>query len=229
MANKKISQLQTVSELDGTEVLPIVQGGTTKKVTAQALADLGGGGSGAGISFDIIANGTVTGNTSNIQIRQGAFVTNVSGNQTVTAATWPEIYLGNQATATTVTISNLPMASLMFSNAQSLQTISFPDLAAIKFGGMVALTVNNCPSLTTISFPALASIPVGTWYDFGGNALTQATVDYILAKFVAASPASTNGQYTTLYLNNGSTAAPSAAGLASKAILVARGWTVSHN
>ena len=229
MANKKISQLQTVSELDGTEVLPIVQDGTTKKVTAQAIADLGGAGGGGAVTFNIVADGSVIGNSASVQVKQGATITNVSGNQTVTSETWPEIYLGNQATATTVTISNLPMASLMFSNAQSLQSISLPDLVSIKFGGMVALTINGCPSLTTISLPALASIPAGTWYDFGNNALSQATVDHILAKFVAASPASTNGQYTTLYLNNGSNATPSAAGLASKAILVSRGWTVNHN
>jgi hypothetical protein len=42
MPNKKISQLNTGSTLDGTELVPIVQGGITKKVTAQDIADLGG-------------------------------------------------------------------------------------------------------------------------------------------------------------------------------------------
>jgi hypothetical protein len=228
MANKKISQLQTVSELDGTEVLPIVQGGTTKKVTAQAIADLGGAGGGA-VSFNIIADGTVLSNTQTVTIRQSASVSNVSGNQTITAETYPEIYIGNGATATTITLTNLPTAGLMISNAQSLLSVSLPDFVTPKFGGMVALSIQNNPSLTTISFPLLANIPNGTWYDYSGNALSQATVDYILDKFATGSAPSTNGQYTTLYLHSGTNATPSAAGLASKAILVGKGWTVQHN
>jgi hypothetical protein len=43
MPNKKISQLNTGSTLDGSELVPIVQGGVTKKVTTQDIADLGAG------------------------------------------------------------------------------------------------------------------------------------------------------------------------------------------
>lgn len=46
MPNKKISQLSTGSTLDGSELVPIVQSGVTKKVTTQDIADLGGSGSG---------------------------------------------------------------------------------------------------------------------------------------------------------------------------------------
>lgn len=44
MAEIKISQLSSGTTLDGTEVVPIVQGGTTVKITTQDIADLGGGG-----------------------------------------------------------------------------------------------------------------------------------------------------------------------------------------
>ena len=44
MAEVKISQLTSGTTLDGTELVPIVQGGTTVKVTTQDIADLGGGG-----------------------------------------------------------------------------------------------------------------------------------------------------------------------------------------
>jgi hypothetical protein len=44
MPNKKISQLNTGSTLDGSELVPIVQGGVTKKVTTQDIADLVDGG-----------------------------------------------------------------------------------------------------------------------------------------------------------------------------------------
>ena len=45
MTAKKISELTAASTLAGTEVLPLVQGGTTKKATAQQIADLVGLGS----------------------------------------------------------------------------------------------------------------------------------------------------------------------------------------
>jgi hypothetical protein len=40
MANVKISELPAASTLDGTETIPVVQGATAKKATAQAIADL---------------------------------------------------------------------------------------------------------------------------------------------------------------------------------------------
>lgn len=43
----KISALPAAGTLDGTEVVPLVQSGVTKKATAQAIADLGGGGGAA--------------------------------------------------------------------------------------------------------------------------------------------------------------------------------------
>lgn len=227
MANKKISQLQTVSELDGTEVLPIVQGGTTKKVTAQSIADLGGGGGGSITPIEIVADGTVASSNQNITFATSAVITTQSGNQTVTPVTYPQIYMGNQATATTITISGLPIGALMISNAPSLQTVTLSDFERAMFGGMMALSIGNCASLTTINLPALTTVPTGTWFDFSGNALTQESVDYILNKFAAIAP-STN-QYTTLSVANGTSASPSASGLAAKAILVGKGWTVSHN
>jgi len=43
MAEVKISELAAAGALTGTELVPVVQGGATKKATAQAIADLGGG------------------------------------------------------------------------------------------------------------------------------------------------------------------------------------------
>jgi hypothetical protein len=42
MANQKISDLSLASSLSGTEVVPVVQSGTTKKVTVQTIANLAG-------------------------------------------------------------------------------------------------------------------------------------------------------------------------------------------
>lgn len=48
---KKITQLPAASALDGTEKLEIVQGGTSKQTTAQAIANLASGGGGGGDTF----------------------------------------------------------------------------------------------------------------------------------------------------------------------------------
>lgn len=48
MADKKISELTAAGALDGTELVGIVQGGTTVQTTTQDIADLGGGGGGGG-------------------------------------------------------------------------------------------------------------------------------------------------------------------------------------
>lgn len=43
MGNKKVSQLNTGTTLDGTELVPVVQGGNLVQTTTQGIADLGGG------------------------------------------------------------------------------------------------------------------------------------------------------------------------------------------
>ena len=61
-----------------------------------------------------------------------------------------------------------------------------------------------------------------------GSALPQPAIDGLLAAFVAAGRTSASGE-VKLYLNGGTNAAPSAAGLVDKATLVSRGWTVVTN
>jgi hypothetical protein len=54
--DKKISELNVATALTGTEVLPIVQDGETKKVTAKAISELGGA-----VSIGQVAFGTAAG------------------------------------------------------------------------------------------------------------------------------------------------------------------------
>jgi hypothetical protein len=54
--DKRISELNAATALTGTEVLPIVQGGETKKVTAKAISELGGA-----VSIGQVAFGTAAG------------------------------------------------------------------------------------------------------------------------------------------------------------------------
>ena len=84
---------------------------------------------------------------------------------------------------------------------------------------------HNCNYLT--SFPAnmFDSCPATNFTNaFLSCALSQASVDGILASLVTAGKS--NG---TLNMQGGTSSTPSAAGLASKATLVSRGWTVTHN
>jgi hypothetical protein len=56
----KISALPEAADLDGTELVPVVQAGTTKKTTAQDIADLGGGGGGSVFVANLIGLGSQT-------------------------------------------------------------------------------------------------------------------------------------------------------------------------
>lgn len=103
-----------------------------------------------------------------------------------------------------------------FTNCTSLTSISFPKLASqTTYNGRTWLITGN-PALTTINLPVL--IPFGslsgTEYNFSSNALSQATVDQIIHRFIVAGPL-----YTLIQLNGGTNSPPSAAGLAEKAIL----------
>lgn len=61
MADVKISELTSAASLDGTEIVPIVQSGSTVKTTAQDIADLGGGG---GASYTEVTGTLSAGSTS---------------------------------------------------------------------------------------------------------------------------------------------------------------------
>lgn len=75
MAEVKISNLTAGTTLDGTELVPIVQGGTTVKMTTQDIADLSGGAaSSVNLVLMSVVDGTqVTGTTSDT-ISYSAFI-----------------------------------------------------------------------------------------------------------------------------------------------------------
>jgi len=97
-----------------------------------------------------------------------------------------------------------------------------PRNASIKFS-------SNTPNLTTFTFGSSLKEVAGGVY-FTSCSLNQASVDNILVRLAALD--GTNG--TTVYQNKtvqitGTSATPSATGLAAKATLVARGCSVTHN
>lgn len=60
MADLKISELPAADPLDGTELVPIVQGGLNKSVTTQDIADLGAAGGGGSVDYPLTRSGAGT-------------------------------------------------------------------------------------------------------------------------------------------------------------------------
>lgn len=93
------------------------------------------------------------------------------------------------------------------------------------------LTVSNCPLLSIFQFPVALKV-IGGNVDFSGNGLTQLYIDSAL-QFLAGLDGNNGkclwGSGLSCNLSGGTNAAPSATGLAAKAILVSRGCTVTHN
>lgn len=69
MADVKISELTSAASLDGTEIVPIVQSGSTVKTTAQDIADLGGG------SGFTIVTGTLTAGSTSLVLQDASITT----------------------------------------------------------------------------------------------------------------------------------------------------------
>jgi len=99
-------------------------------------------------------------------------------------------------------------------------SLSFPSLVTCS-GGF------NCLNRSGLaSFSAPNWLPTnGQTISFSGCALSQVSVDHVLARAVA-SAGYVSG---TITLSGGTNSTPSAAGLADKAILVGRGCTVNNN
>jgi hypothetical protein len=160
------------------------------------------------------------------------------------AGTYPITYVGANGVTYTQTANNVttdlvaqgltspftmlvPKAVLsdnqmsVFSCSSNQLTGSIPSLSA-----NTALTLFHCPNNQLTGWSGgTVSATLGE-FEAQNNLLIQTAVDAILAAFVAA------GRTTgTRILNLGGTgnAAPSAAGLADKATLQSRGWTVTTN
>lgn len=120
MADKTITQLTAATALAGTEVLPVVQGGTTKKATVdQILAPA------AGKGIDFSANTHAAGMTSELLdwYEEGTWTPSVGGTATYSSRSGKYTRIGNVVhifcsmqinvlgTGSTTTISGLPFVS----------------------------------------------------------------------------------------------------------------------
>lgn len=144
--------------------------------------------------------------------------------------------LGSLPVLTELSLPELVTIGSYFSpsNMQALTSISLDKLERIGAGSTLSNTIQlstNTPNLTTLNIPAtLKQVGNGTGNVYLTSCnLNQASVDNLLVRLAALD--GTNG---TVAFNNrtvtitGTSASPSAIGLAAKSTLVARGCTVSH-
>lgn len=106
----------------------------------------------------------------------------------------------------------------------SMTNLSLPALVSVATFPFLGFIATGCSNLTDVSFPNYLPSN-GRYQSFDGCALSQASVDHILARCVA----STGYVSGTVKLNGGFSSTPSAAGLIDVATLRARGVTVTHN
>lgn len=133
----------------------------------------------------------------------------IINNVTLTSISLPAFVSTNSASATLVVTGNTLLA-----------TLSLPACTTILNG----ITANGLANLTTVVLTNYLPTNAKA-QNFNGCALTQASVDHVLARCVA------NAAYVsgTVSLDGGTNATPSAAGLADKATLIGRGCTVNTN
>ena len=225
MANVTITGLAAAAALTGTEVLAIDQSGSTVKTTVQDVANLGGGTP----PLDIVTVGTLGTTPLTVLYTTVAIVSPAAGTQSASVISYPSVIIGGgmgfSGTLSSITFPTLTAGTFNIQGITTLTSISLPALTT-TFAGMMGggLSFANNSSLTTINIPALVNMPNNSNMSWYGCAFSQATVDHILVRFVA-----TNAINCSIDLSSGTSAAPSATGLAAKATLQGRGWSVTTN
>jgi hypothetical protein len=229
MANVTITGLTPASKLTGTEVLAIDQSGSTVKTTVQDVANLAGGG------FTLTTVGTL-GTSPSVMYSVGSkfYASTAAGIQTLSYFSHPIISLFGSGfspafsgTLSSITISGVSYLEINAENISSLVTVNLPELTSIvtNYGGVpVNISFQGCSSLTTLNIPSLNYVSDSIFMNYQGNAFSEATVDNLLVLLAATT--SVDGY---LILSQGTNAAPSSTGLAAKATLEGRGWSVSTN
>ena len=225
MANIKISQLTSAATLTGAEEVPVVQGSSTVKTTAQDIANLAGGGA----TLDVVTVGTLGTSPLTVAYASVAYLNTAAGTQNAPVISYPTINIGGgmgfTGTLSSISFPTLTIGTISIQGVSTLTSLSLPALTTYISGIMGGgLTINNNSSLTTVDISALVTLPSNPYFGWFDCAFSQATVDNILVQMVATGQISGNIQLT-----GGTSSAPSATGLAAKATLEGRGWSVSTN
>lgn len=126
---------------------------------------------------------------------------------------------GSLTTLSVPVLTTIGATGISATGATALTSLSFPSLVTCT-GGM---DIGGCTSLTSVSFPNIVFTD-GTLVGFDGDALTDTSVNHILARGVAS--ATTTCDYE---LNSPGNAAPTGQGVLDKATLVGAGNIVNTN
>lgn len=119
-------------------------------------------------------------------------------------------------------LTTIDNSSFLSGSSPAMISFSLPALITVDNSG--AITVSNSPALTSVSLGS-ATFGNGTVLDFSANALTDVSVNHVLARAVA------NLAYVSgsINLSGGTNAAPTGQGIVDKATLIGRGVTVTTN
>lgn len=197
MAEVKISDLTAGTTLDGTELVPIVQGGTTVKVTTQNIADLGGGGGGGGLQGLYNVYGSIA------NISQGIDAS-ISASTSATISTNTNIlYLNPFTPNKTITSASLRInVSVSGAGLNSRILIysdlnGFPNTKLYESANLDCSTTGIKTAVTSFTFTA------GTTYWFGVHTSGTITLTGISSNsLVPLFSTSASGQMVTQFTNN---------------------------
>jgi hypothetical protein len=177
MADSKISDLGAASALVGTELVPIVQGGNTKKITTQDIADLGGGGGGAVDSVN------------------GAIGVVVLDSDDIAEGVTNEYYTEAKVTANTSVAANTAKVGITPSQITILSNTSGTNTGDQDLSGYLLNTTDTLTGNLTVTGAyvdsagdpgvagqVLSSTVTGTdWINAGGAALSGTSIQRVAA------------------------------------------------
>ena len=127
-----------------------------------------------------------------------------------------------------------PLASLSIPPVNVISTFNFAETSAttidlsnmiIENGATFGFFMDENPNLTEITGFQVTTVTPNINFYFTNCALSESTVDAILIELDSKS---TSGN-KTIYINGGTTATPSAAGIAAANSLISKGWKVYTN
>jgi hypothetical protein len=175
MANVKISELPVLTSVGSSDLTPIIQGGVTYASSAQDIV-------GGGLSFEIVADGSIGGPFSTSFYSVAVIPANTTGTTKITPQSGPSVYVNADYAPFTAQNVSFTTSTFMYGisilNSGTLQTISAPLLENSNGG----LDFSNCYNLTTMDFPSLTL--VNSAISFGNNVMLS-TINFPLLEIVS--------------------------------------------
>jgi hypothetical protein len=203
-----------VTAIESTITTAVWDIATLQPISVSGMVDL------VSLKYNSLTSANNAGNSLGVQVSSCPNLTTIQFNVLVNTDDFVIADVG-------ATSLSFPVLSFVQMFANGLRIYSNAHLASVS---LPAFT--NCFNTFIYDNPVLTSITLTSWApvngdqcNFQNNALSQASVDHILARAVV------NAGFVTgqVLLDGGTNATPSAAGLVNAGILTGRGVTVAHN